>query len=106
MLTAIFTTRPMGFSESSNDNEDRPSSATPRALARSDDIVGILASITPNLPKILVEPDRVLTAANTISTSLIGPTLKSKNFPDQRVAWCYSISYLGCQIHKSPGRGI
>ncbi|KAG0651121.1 dopey [Hyphodiscus hymeniophilus] len=79
MLTAIFTTRPMGFSETASDNDDHPTSHT---LSRSDDVVGILADITPNLPKILVEPDRVLSAANTISTSVIGPTFKSKSFPD------------------------
>jgi len=53
-----------------------------RLISRSDDIVGILASIAPNLPKILVEPDRVLTATNAISASIIGPTFKSKSFPD------------------------
>jgi hypothetical protein len=65
----------MGFSESSSDSDDRPGS-------RSDDVVSILASIAPNLPKILLEPDRVLSAANTISTSVIGPTFKSKAYPE------------------------
>jgi hypothetical protein len=81
MLTAIFTTRPMGFSENSYDNDDRPN-INSRSIARSDDVVGILADIAPNLPKVLVEPDRVLSAANAISTSVIGPTFKSKLFPD------------------------
>lgn len=40
-----------------------------------------MASIVPNLPKILLEPDRVLSAAGTISTNVIGPTLRSKSFP-------------------------
>lgn len=52
------------------------------SAARPDDVVGILASVAPNLPKILVETDRVLSATNTISTCVIGPTLKSKSFPD------------------------
>lgn len=38
--------------------------------------------MVPNLPKILLEPDRVLSAAGTISTNVIGPTLRSKGFPD------------------------
>ncbi|KUJ22268.1 uncharacterized protein LY89DRAFT_606658 [Mollisia scopiformis] len=71
LLTAIFTTRPMGFSESVDNDVSRP-----------DDVVGILASIAPDLPKILLEPDRILTAANTISTNVIVPTFKSKTFPD------------------------
>jgi hypothetical protein len=78
LLTAIFTTRPMGFLESSSDGDDRSNSTLPR----SDDVVQILASIAANLPKILVEPDRVLSAANIISTSVIGPTFKSKSFPE------------------------
>ncbi|CZR50608.1 probable regulator of reproduction DopA [Phialocephala subalpina] len=75
LLTAIFTTRPMGFSETVDNDEKSYQS-------RPDDVVGILASIAPNLPKILLEPDRILTAANTISTSVIVPTFKSKTFPD------------------------
>ena len=71
----------MGFLENSSDSEDRPKSNHQRS-SRSDDVVGILASIAPNLPKILVEPDRVLSAANTISASVIGPTFKAKSFPD------------------------
>jgi hypothetical protein len=82
MLTAIFTTRPLVFSENATDNEDRATSENLRSLSRSEDVVGILADITPNLPKILVEPDRVLSAANVISASVIGPTFKSKSFPD------------------------
>lgn len=44
--------------------------------------MAILASVVPNLPKILLEPDRVLSAAGTISTNVIGPTFRSKTFPD------------------------
>ncbi|KAI9642255.1 hypothetical protein NHQ30_009057 [Ciborinia camelliae] len=82
LLTAMFTTRPMGFSESEKltETDQRPSSS--RASPRSDDVVGILASIAPDLPKILVENDRILNAANTISSSVIGPTFKSRSFPD------------------------
>lgn len=52
------------------------------AAESADDVVSILASIVPNLSKILVEPDRVLSAAATISTNVIGPTLRAKGFPD------------------------
>jgi hypothetical protein len=44
--------------------------------------VGILSTIVPNLPKILVENDRILTAATAISANVIGPALRSKSFPD------------------------
>lgn len=49
---------------------------------RADNIVAILSAIVPNLPKILVENDRVLSAATSISTSVIGPALRAKAFPD------------------------
>ncbi|CAL3964088.1 unnamed protein product [Diplocarpon coronariae] len=76
LLAAIFTTRPMGFSDGSLENDDRTNPSGP------EDVFGILASIAPKLAKVLVEPDRILAAANTISASVIAPTFKSKSFPD------------------------
>jgi hypothetical protein len=86
LLTATFTTKPMGFSEGTGPAFEKPTQlddrSGPRPQNRAEDIVGILASITPSLPKVLMESDRVLTAANTISTSVIGPTFRSKSFPE------------------------
>ncbi|CAM1506599.1 Fc.00g062400.m01.CDS01 [Cosmosporella sp. VM-42] len=91
LLTALFTTRPMTFSEpaSSSGASERPSKfESPRRSTLngtsegSDDVVSILASVVPNLSKILLEPDRVLTAATAISASVIGPTFRSRGFPD------------------------
>ena len=65
----------MGFLDNTPDTDDRSTS-------KPDDIVSILATIASKLPKILVEQDRVLSAANTISTSVIGPTFKSKSYPE------------------------
>lgn len=90
LLTAIFTTRP-SIAESSSateHSEKRLGDASGQSpglklpAERADDVVGILSYIVPNLPKILVEPDRVLTAATAISTNIIGPALRSKSFPD------------------------
>ncbi|KAK4105296.1 hypothetical protein N658DRAFT_114520 [Parathielavia hyrcaniae] len=90
LLTAIFTARPASFETlpASNLAEKRQIEAPLQSTAvrlpaeRADDIVGILATIVPNLPKILVENDRILTAATAISTNVIGPALRSKAFPD------------------------
>jgi hypothetical protein len=92
LLTAIFTTRPsIAETSSATENSEkrlnevaRGSSISPPKMPaeRADDVVGILSSIVPNLPKIVVEPDRVLTAASAISTNVIGPALRSKSFPD------------------------
>jgi hypothetical protein len=90
LLTAIFTTRPtIAETSSATEQSDKLESdalVKPAGLKlpaeRADDVVGMLAYIVPNLPKILVEPDRVLTAATAISTNVIGPALRSKSFPD------------------------
>ena len=91
MLAAIFTTKPMNFSQEQSPTSGperghhkghRPDSITSRPLPRSDDVVTILVSVVPNLPKILSESDRVLGAATTISSSVIGPMFRSKSFPD------------------------
>jgi hypothetical protein len=87
ILTATFTTKPIGFSESTSHAPHEKLSqlderSSTRLLDRAEDVVSILASITPILPAILVESDRVLSAVNIISTSVIGPTLRSKAFPE------------------------
>ncbi|OBR15669.1 Cellular morphogenesis regulator [Colletotrichum higginsianum IMI 349063] len=91
LLTAIFTTKPMTYAdapsyEKSEKNRDGIRRATTISLVsvldRAEDVVAILASIVPNLPKILVETDRVLSAAGTISTNVISPAFRAKAFPD------------------------
>ncbi|KAI1394141.1 putative regulator of reproduction dopa [Hypoxylon trugodes] len=86
LLTAIFTTRPTSFTDGpSNSQTDKSKAGEGRLISpaeRADDIVGILSNIVPNLPKILVESDRVLTAAGAISANVIGPSIRSKSFPE------------------------
>ncbi|KAI0397858.1 putative regulator of reproduction dopa [Xylariaceae sp. FL0594] len=82
LLTALFTTRPASFADTLSGVRS-PADVTNRTPSeRADDVVGVLSRIVPNLPKILVEPDRVLTAAQAIATSLIGPSIRSKGFPE------------------------
>lgn len=78
LLAALFTTRPITFAEPASSTE-KP---TKSDAADARDVVGILASVVPNLSKVLPEPDRVLAAAGTISTNVIGPTLRTKTFPE------------------------
>ncbi|KAK8048888.1 hypothetical protein PG994_010618 [Apiospora phragmitis] len=90
LLTALFTTRPAAFidvssSTSQSDKskiDGRRTSVVRSPAERAEDVVGILSAIVPNLPKILVESDRVLTAASSISTNVIGPLIRSKGFPE------------------------
>jgi hypothetical protein len=85
LLTATFTAKPLGFADSATQiTTEKPEQAdqTGKSNSRSDDIVGILASITPKLPEILVEADRLVPAVNAISAGVIGPTFRSKSFPE------------------------
>lgn len=110
LLTALFTTRPITFPDGaasspqldrgtaaaeagstrkvSSGHAQQPSSSAlvtadyGNPSARADDVVGILSSIVPNLPKILMENDRVQSAATTISANVIGPTIRAKTFPE------------------------
>lgn len=107
LLTATFTTKPISFSEKSNDlssldsDLDKSSPTVEESRAnKANDIVTILASVTPKFTMVLVEPERVLAAANTISASVIGPTFKSKSFPENVSA---SLLDLIFQVARLPG---
>ena len=91
LLTATFTTKPIVFtqersqsraSERADSPARREESSSMRVVPRSDDVVNMLGSIVPMLPKILVDSDRVSGAASLISTSVIGPMFRSKAFPE------------------------
>ncbi|KAI1203081.1 putative regulator of reproduction dopa [Nemania serpens] len=82
LLTALFTTRPTSFTDALSNSHLDTDIRKRTPAERADDVVGILSRIVPNLPKILIESDRVLTAAQAISTNLIGPSIRSKGFPD------------------------
>ncbi len=95
VLTAVFTTNPVGYipTAAPGSNSDTPVSVTDEKQpidtedpARSlrhgaSDIVTILAHLVPSLPKILSEPEKILSAVTTISTSLIAPSIRQKSFP-------------------------
>lgn len=103
MLAAIFTTRPIAVAENNIvDVDDKPSSrtSTNRMTRQPEDITDILAKITLSLPKILVEPDRILAAANTISTNLIAPSIKAKTFP---LNMTKSLLVLIYHVSRLPG---
>ncbi|KAI2635349.1 putative regulator of reproduction dopa [Xylaria nigripes] len=82
LLTALFTTRPTSFTDALSISDSGVDMRYRSPSERADDVVGILSRIVPNLPKILVESDRVLTVAQAISTNLVGPSIRSKGFPD------------------------
>lgn len=86
-LAATFTIKPL------NVNIEYPSTRTHKLLDRpfqenrststpaDNDIVVILATIFPGISKVLVDSDRIVAAANTVSAQVIVPTIRSKSFP-------------------------
>lgn len=49
---------------------------------RAADVVSVLNFVVPHLPIILTENERVASVVTSISTSVIGPTFRSKAFPE------------------------
>ncbi|KAI4705167.1 hypothetical protein J4E81_000046 [Alternaria sp. BMP 2799] len=85
ILTAIFTTRSMGYLQDTNHAVNEKSAAVTngnRAQKRAIDVVSILTTIVPKLSIILVENDRVAKVVSDISASVIGPTFRAKAFPE------------------------
>ncbi|KAF2008205.1 hypothetical protein P154DRAFT_479752 [Amniculicola lignicola CBS 123094] len=86
ILTAVFTTRSMGFLQDPSQITvaEKLSTSTNGGLGqmRATDVVSILTTIAPHLPIVLVDNDRVSTVVTSISTSAIGPTFRAKGFPE------------------------
>ncbi|MCJ1397414.1 hypothetical protein MMC11_000607 [Xylographa trunciseda] len=92
LLTATLTIRPMGFSLESPHtvNQDKLNADTVGTRASldnriptgSENLINVLAIIAPNLSKVLVDADRIASTCLTVSTQVIGPTFRSRNFPE------------------------
>ncbi|KAF2277544.1 cellular morphogenesis regulator dopa [Westerdykella ornata] len=86
ILTAVFTTRSMGFLQDASQIavSQKTSTSTNGGSGhkRAADVVSILNTIIPYLPVILVDNDRVSAVVTNISQSVIGPTLRAKGFPE------------------------
>ena len=87
LLAATFTIKPLSFSQDLNapiDNERVENSFVSNGDLRqesTEDVVGIMASVVPGIMPLLVDTDRMAAAATTISTQILGPTFRSKTFP-------------------------
>ncbi|GAB7344767.1 hypothetical protein MBLNU457_3235t1 [Dothideomycetes sp. NU457] len=73
LLTATFTTRPSG---------NVIDGTTNRRAGHKGDLVTSLSFVVPRLQSVLGSNDRVTTAVNSISSSVIGPTFHAKSFPE------------------------
>ncbi|MCJ1309012.1 hypothetical protein MMC25_002667 [Agyrium rufum] len=89
LLTATLTIRPMGFSydthvieKASTSTEVKRPSTELAAILGPDELAPVLALIMPDLHKALYDSDRIGTVAAMICTQVIGPTFRSKAFPE------------------------
>ncbi len=112
LLTANFTTKPLGFSQdapqtarlekSSLDTDRSIQSPELRRPASSDDVVTILQSVVPNLPKILLDPDRITGTATVISTNVIAPLFRSRYFPSNVTKSTLKLLYGLSRLPNAP----
>ncbi|KAI5294573.1 hypothetical protein KEM55_006554 [Ascosphaera atra] len=79
LLTATFTSKPLGSTAEPSTSHRLDESST-NSLG-SDDIVSILATITPGLAITLGDNDRIGSAMMNISANIISPILHSRLFP-------------------------
>lgn len=84
LLTAIFTSKPLGLSQDSGllgrGSLEHDSSSAP--LIGPDDMLSILSISMPAFTTTLGDSDRITTAVTGISTNAIGPLLRSRLFPN------------------------
>ena len=89
LLAATFTVKPLAYSQEvpysmTEEKVHLHPSNSPPELQRHhnpDDVVGIIASILPNISKILVDADRIVAAITTISMQVLTPTFRWRTFP-------------------------
>lgn len=84
LLTATLTIRPLASSDERNSVEASSSRASleNRTVLGDESLVSVLAAIGPNLPKVLIDGDRLTITANTISNQVLLPIVRSKSFPE------------------------
>ncbi|PYI12754.1 hypothetical protein BO78DRAFT_357133 [Aspergillus sclerotiicarbonarius CBS 121057] len=84
LLTAIFTSKPLGLSQESallgRASIDYDSASVPHV--GPDDMLSILAASMPAFTTTLGESDRINTAVSGISTNVVGPLFRSRLFPN------------------------
>ena len=89
LLAATFTIKPLAFSSeqflaANGDKNVDGTSKRPPATAHGshpDDVINIIASILPQILRVLVDTDRIGAAIATISSQILAPTLRWKTFP-------------------------
>ncbi|KAF2100086.1 hypothetical protein NA57DRAFT_37906 [Rhizodiscina lignyota] len=106
LLTATFTTRSMTFTQDSSQGPVAKSTpvsggTSAQQLVRLTDVVALLSTIAPKMILVLGDSDRIAVAANSISTSVLGPALHSKSFPENMSSHMLSLFQQICLIPQA-----
>ncbi|KAI1922406.1 hypothetical protein LOZ65_003513 [Ophidiomyces ophidiicola] len=85
LLTAISTSKPMGFSQETvqtiHDSQKQESTISKHRVIGSDDVYSVLYSVLPALTTTLGDADRIGSAVSNISTHFFAPLFHSRLFP-------------------------
>ncbi|KAE8153415.1 Dopey, N-terminal-domain-containing protein [Aspergillus avenaceus] len=84
LLTAIFTSKPLGLSQESGlmGRGSLEHDSLSASHVGPDDMLSILSASMPAFTTTLGDTDRITTAISGISTNVIGPLLRSRLFPN------------------------
>ena len=64
------------------DGSDTRASLDNRQVTGTDGLVYVLAAITPNISKVLVDSERVVSAMNIVCNQVLAPIFRSRAFPE------------------------
>ena len=89
-MTATLTIKPISAasdtpsptSQLALENASSKAPSETRHVIGASDLVSVLASITPNLSKVLIDTERVASITGTICTQILSPIIGSKTFPE------------------------
>lgn len=84
LLTAVFTSKPLGLNQESGlmTRSSLDYDRTAVSHTGPDDMLSILAVSMPSFLTTLGDSDRINTAINAVSTNVVGPLIRSRLFPN------------------------
>ena len=85
MLAATLTAKPLNFPQDDGRATDSDGVTLKHSNkykeAQADDVIGIVASLLPNISKILIDTDRIAAALSILTLQILGPTVQSRIYP-------------------------
>ncbi|KAF2838537.1 hypothetical protein M501DRAFT_1031628 [Patellaria atrata CBS 101060] len=99
LLTATFTTRSLGYLQETPQSHHDEKGILPES--KQMDVVALLSRIVPRLQLVLVDNDRIASAAGTISSNVISPAIRAKTFPENMSRHTLDLMYQVARVTHS-----